>query len=96
MITRNTTVSRKESYVTAPLEKGLAMMSLEEGAYFGLDDIGAVIWDLLAEPKTVADLCTELQARYAVEPGQCEADTLAFLGELHNADMLQIIDSDDS
>ena len=93
-IDRNTTVRRLDTLVTAPLEKGLAMMSLEEGAYYGLDDIGAVIWDLLSEPTTVADLCAQLQTRYAVSGEHCEADVLEFLTELQTAGMLQVFDDD--
>lgn len=58
------------------------MMSLEQGNYYGLDPVGAHIWELLSEPLTVNELVEKLLTTYAVDRAVCERETLAFLNRL--------------
>ena len=58
------------------------LLDLAIGTYFGLNPVGARIWQLLGEGKTLADVCTALLAVYEVERVQLEADVLRLTGEL--------------
>jgi Coenzyme PQQ synthesis protein D (PqqD) len=60
----------------------LVMMSTEEGNCYGLDPVGRRIWEIVSEPRTVTDICAELQVDYQVGAATCEAEVLAFLKEL--------------
>lgn len=90
VITPHATLIRVDTFMTAEMDDDLVMMSLESNAYFGLDNIGKVIWESLAQPKSVADLCKSLTERYNVEPAQCQADVIAFLTELHNEGLVRL------
>ena len=85
-----TTVSRAEGFSTAPVRDELMMLNIEQGAYYSLDPIAAEIWSMLEQPARVQELVEALQARYDVEPSQCEADVLAFLGELQQNGMIVV------
>lgn len=93
-ISRETTLVRCEELITAPVENDLVMVDVERGNYYALDDIGTQVWKHLATPITVAKLCTLLLADFDVAPKQCEADVLAFLTELHQEGMIQIVSTD--
>lgn len=93
-ITLNTTLERAGDFVTATVDDALVMMSLEKGAYYGLDEIGSQIWSQLEAPTRVAALCDNLQAQYDVTRAQCEEDVLAFLQELLDEGMVRVVNRD--
>jgi hypothetical protein len=93
-ISRETTLVRCGHLIAAPVENDLVMVDVERGYYYALDDIGTQAWEHLAAPISVAELCTLLLANFDVTPEQCEADVLAFLTELHQEGMVQIVGAD--
>lgn len=95
-ITLDTVVERSGDFVTATVDEALVMMSLEKGAYYGLDEIGSQIWSQLEEPRRVAALCDSLLALYEVPRAQCEEDVLAFLQELLDEGMVRVVSRDGS
>ena len=54
-------------------------MSVVNGQYFRLDEIGSSIWDLLQTPTAIGTLCGQLAEQYDVPLEQCEADVLNLL-----------------
>jgi hypothetical protein len=81
-ITLESTVVRSQEVMASPMEQELVMMDVEQGAYYGLDEVGADIWNRLAAPTQVADLCARLQVDYEVDAATCQADVLAVLNEM--------------
>ena len=49
-IADTTIISRSPSVITAEVDGEVVMMSIEQGQYFGLDDIGSDIWKRLEQP----------------------------------------------
>jgi hypothetical protein len=58
------------------------ILDLASGTYFGLDPVGAHIWQLLGEGKTLAEICEMMLEEYEVEREQLETDVLRLTGEL--------------
>jgi hypothetical protein len=87
-INLDTLVARAEGFTTAAVQDELMMMSTEQGSYYSLDSIAAEIWAMLEQPARVRDLTDRLQQRYDVPPEQCQADVLAFLGEMQENGMI--------
>jgi hypothetical protein len=81
-ITLDSVVVRSGEVMASPVDDELVMIDLERGMYYGLDGSGAGIWELLAQPVRVRDLCTSLMQLYDVEQPVCEADVLAVLNEM--------------
>ncbi len=61
---------------------GAVMMSVQGGQYFGLDVVGARIWELLETPQSIGQLCDRLCAEFEVEAETCVADVLTFADQL--------------
>jgi hypothetical protein len=76
--------------VACDLAGEAVVLNLKEGVYYGLNTTGALIWNLLQEPKTVNDILSALLQQYDVEPGQCEQDLLALLHELATRDLIEV------
>ena len=73
---------RSAEPVSAETGGGLVLLSLANGKYFGLNETGQAIWDLLASPISIEDLSLGLQARFNVEPEKARTAAQTFVGRL--------------
>lgn len=69
----------------------LVGVHLERGKYFALNGGGRHIWELIAEPRSVAEVCDLLEEEYAVERERLEAEVLEFLKALVAHDMAAVV-----
>jgi hypothetical protein len=58
------------------------MMSIENGAYFGLNPIATRIWDLIEQPRSIAELIGVITEEYDVSEEQCVADVQEFVADM--------------
>jgi hypothetical protein len=68
--------------VSTELEGEAVILSLADGVYYGLDGVGALVWERLGEPCSVAELLHAVTSAFDVERETAERDLLALLGEL--------------
>ncbi len=66
------------------------ILGLAAGRYYGLDAVGARVWQLIQTPAPVADVCRTIVAEYEVEPAQCETDVLALLRKMVDAGLVEV------
>jgi hypothetical protein len=58
------------------------ILDLATGTYFGLDPVGARIWELLGEGKTLVEVCDQMLEEYEVAREELERDTLKLAQDL--------------
>jgi len=75
----------------AEIDDQTIMMDIEQGSYFGLNQMGTRIWALLAEPMVIGDLCDQLTEQFDVPGEQCERQVIDFLGSLLDRGLLQVV-----
>ena len=73
---------RNEKTVSGRLHDETVMMNLDQGKYFSLNNVATRIWDLLAEPVTVDELCSVLTAEFDVDSRQCRSEVENYLEEM--------------
>ncbi|MBN2682139.1 MAG: lasso peptide biosynthesis PqqD family chaperone [Bacteroidales bacterium] len=78
----NNIVKRTPEMVFSKLDGEVVMMSVENGEYYGLNEIGSAIWERISDEIKVDDLVVQLMEEYDVERAECEADTIEFLEEM--------------
>ena len=83
-------VVQSGSQVSCPLRDEAAILNTVTGSYYGLQSIGARIWDLIASPRTIGELREAILAEYEVAPGECEEDLRRFIGELAGAGLVEV------
>ncbi len=64
------------------IDDEVVMMSLEKGKYYGLNEVGSRIWELIQEPIKLSDLVENLISEYDISKETCIADTCRFLQQL--------------
>jgi hypothetical protein len=70
----------------------VAILDLKAGVYYGLDAVGARIWSLIQEPRTVNEIRDILLEEYEVEPERCERDLLVLLQRLATEGLIEVED----
>jgi len=60
----------------------VAILDLDHSMYFGLDPVGARIWELLQEPTALATVLRAVVAEFEVDEATACADLLALVDEL--------------
>ena len=58
------------------------ILDLAHGTYYGLDSVGARIWQLMAEGQTLTQVCEVMLAEYEVTREDIERDVLALVQTL--------------
>lgn len=79
----NSMVYQSAGLVAADMDGQKVMLNIDKGKYYGLDDIGSRIWELIEKPRTVRELVAVLLKEYDVEDETCQRDVLTFLNKLH-------------
>lgn len=84
----STVVKQTEHQVSCGLNGEVVILNLKSTLYFGLDKLGAYIWQELSEPRAVGDVCKAVLDRYDVDEARCHADVIEFLAKLRQAGLI--------
>jgi len=57
-------------------------LSLDEGTYFSLNEVGGMVWDLCDGVHTVGEVIDAVCAEFDAPPDTVEADVIALVDEL--------------
>ncbi len=77
-----TVVARHPDMLFEQVSEEVVMLSIATGKYFGLDPVGAEIWQLLSEPRSIGDLSAALIDTFDVDADTCLRDVTEFLTTL--------------
>lgn len=90
MISNNTQVKASNDQVSCELDEETAILDMKTGVYYGLDPVGARIWELIQQPQTVAEVVAQLLDEYDVDAEQCTQDVIMLLSQLHERELIEI------
>jgi hypothetical protein len=76
--------------VSCPLGEESAILNLKNSVYYGLDSVGARIWNLVQQPRSVAELRDTLLDEYDVETARAERDLLALLEKMRREGLIAV------
>jgi Coenzyme PQQ synthesis protein D (PqqD) len=60
----------------------MVVLHLANGTYYGLDPVGAILWEALSQDELPSHACEVILERFDVERATVEQDLRQFLGEL--------------
>lgn len=81
-ISLNHVIVQGKGNIVSDMDQEKVMLSVRNGKYYNLGEVGGRIWDLVELPTAVSDLVTSLVSEYNVDRIQCEEQVLAFLEDL--------------
>ncbi|MCK9372322.1 MAG: lasso peptide biosynthesis PqqD family chaperone [Sulfuricurvum sp.] len=89
-ITKNSIITKKEGFLSSEMDEGLAMMSIENSSYYGMDKIGKSIWESFETPTSIETVCATLCGRFDVSEEECLRDVIAFMETIYKAGLVEI------
>lgn len=92
MISATATIVVSKDQVSCDLAGEAAILNLKNSVYYGLDPVGARIWNLIQTPTTVAAVRDAIVQEYEVEAERCERDLLDLLQKLASEGLIDVKD----
>ena len=83
-------VTVPEQVMARQVGEETVILDLASGTYFGLDPVGARIWQLMTEDKTLAEVCATMLAEYEVTREDIERDVLRLAEELRAKQLISV------
>ena len=62
--------------VSCDLHGAAAILNVRSGTYYGLNEVGSTVWNLIQQPRSVEEICKTLLREYEVEPARCSSDLI--------------------
>ena len=89
-ISASSVVVAAKDQVSSDLGGEAAILNLKDEVYYGLNPVGARVWELIRTPRTAHEVCEAVAAEYDVEPDRCERDVLALLQKLADVGLVDV------
>lgn len=68
----------------------VVILGLKDSVYYGLNNVGTRVWQLLQTPHTIDDVVNAVVTEYEVTRETAEADVGALLADLHARGLVAI------
>ena len=65
-------------------------LHIDRGECFGMENVTAEVWRLLAEPNDLAGICAALTDLYDVDDARCRAEVGQLLSEMADAGLIEV------
>jgi hypothetical protein len=86
------TVMVTSEQVSCPLGDESAILNMKNSVYYGVNPVGATVWNLLKEAKTVSEIRDAILDEYDVDQVRCEKDLFALLEEMRSEGLIEVRD----
>ncbi|MDO9626598.1 MAG: PqqD family protein [Methanobacteriaceae archaeon] len=83
-------ISVTKEAVHCDLEDEVVILGLKDGVYYGLNPVGAFIWNLIQKPIAVKEIKEAILNEYDVEEEVCEKDLIELLGNLEEKNLIEV------
>ena len=87
-LTLETIIVQSKDHIVSDMDGEKVILSIQNGKYYNLGNIGGAIWDLINTPISVSELIRSLTQEYTVESKECEEQVIPFLEQLYKQDLI--------
>lgn len=77
-------IARNGEWLSAMIGAECALMCVDNGNYIVVSRVGARIWDLIAEPQDLSDICDQLCEEFDVAEATCRTEVESFVMALQD------------
>lgn len=89
-------VSGSDDVVAREVAGEAVLLNLSSGTYFGLNDTGSMVWQLIDEDSaSLVEICDAIEEEYNVDRADVERDVLALAEQLVEHGLLMVEDEED-
>lgn len=83
-------ISQVHGNIVSDMDGEKVMLSIHNGKYYNMGEIGGEIWEQIKDPITTEDLVFSLMTQYNVEQKECEEQVVFFLNLLLEESLIKV------
>lgn len=83
-------VSQNDDINSTDIDGQAVMMNIEKGKYYGFNDVGTRIWEIIKNPVKVEEIINILIQEFDVKTEICKETVVEFLNKLYEERLLII------
>lgn len=87
-VSKSTTIAANDDCLSTMTNGESVILHVEEGMYYGFNQVGTDIWEFVQEPRTVDEICRDIQQSYDVDEERCLADVKDIVEEMLELDLV--------
>jgi hypothetical protein len=91
VLTPDAVIVATKEQVSCDLGDEAAILGMKNSVYYGLNPVGATIWRLLQQPRSVSELCDAVTSEYDVSTEQAEDDILNLARQLMGEGLVELV-----
>lgn len=91
-ISESAIISLAQAQISSELANEAVILNLDSGIYYGLNEVGARVWELIQQPQSFSELCSILLKEYDVSAEACKQDLKHILLNLKAASLIEVND----
>lgn len=92
MLSENDTVKVAPDVLASEIDNEAVVLGITSGKYYGFDETATEIWSIIQRPIRIRELILRLSKIYEGNRKEMKTETLAFLNELFERNLIVIID----
>jgi hypothetical protein len=89
-LTLNSRLTPAPELLSSELDGEAVILDLATGVYYGLNGVGARIWELLGEARGLRTIRETLVEEFEVDPARCEADLMEVVGRMAASGLVRV------
>lgn len=79
-------------HLFSDLAQEAVILSLKNGRYYGVNQVGSAIWSIIQQPMTVPDIESFLMNEYDVDEETCSTEVASFLETMMREELVDVLD----
>lgn len=87
----DTRIARNPDLVAAQMDGDIVMLNVCKGHYYGINPMGAQLWQWLEQPRSLGELAVDMAREYEVDLPTAQADLQRFVARLLQEELVQIV-----
>ena len=84
-------VACRDDFIEANVDGEVIALGVEQGICYGMNQVCSRIWNMIAKPIQIRDLCATLVSMYQVDADVCERQVVDLLEELRAEGLIATI-----
>lgn len=89
-ISMNDMISQVDGNIVSDMDGEKVMLSIENGKYYNLGEVGGRIWECITEPISIYNLIHSLLNQYDVEEEKCSDQVTRFIDRLVEQGLVKV------
>ena len=89
-ISQTAVITATPNQLSSELGGEAIILNMASGVYYGLNEVGARVWELVQQPRSLAELHSMLLEEYDVQPEVCKRDLVKIISMLQDARLVEV------